>query len=53
MSKCPCCNRAFRRKKPKAETADEAYKRVMTKVRAEIVASLRKPMPPKTPYKGD
>jgi len=51
-NKCPCCNRAIRQKKPKAEeTPDEAYKRVIGKARANLAASLRKPMPPKTAYR--
>lgn len=51
-TRCPCCDRAFRRtKKPKAaETTDEAYKRIMTQVRAKIAANLKKPMPKSTPY---
>ena len=51
MSKCPCCNRAFRIKKPKKETPDEAYKRIMAQTRAKIITSLKKPMPKATPYK--
>jgi hypothetical protein len=53
MSKCPCCKRAFRKLKPKEETKDEAFKRIMAQTRAKIVTSLKKPMPKSTPHKGD
>ena len=51
-NKCPCCNRAIRAKKPKAEeTPEERFDRVIRKARANAMASLRKPMPLKTKYK--
>jgi hypothetical protein len=52
LMKCPCCNRVIRVKKPKTdETLEEAFKRLKKKVKANISANLRKPMPTKTRYK--
>lgn len=49
--KCPTCNRMIRVKKPKAETLEDAHKRIILKTRAGIAAAIRKPMPTKTSYK--
>lgn len=43
MTRCPYCNRAFRKKKPKLSPRDQA--------RASVMANLRKPMPKATVYK--